>query len=69
MPMGDKKMPSIAAEDIGRSAYGIFKKGRELIGKTVGVSGEQLTGSQMAAALTRALGQETAPAIPRLPGR
>ena len=58
MPMGDKRLPAIASEDIGRCAYGIFKKGRELIGKTVGISGEQLTGSQMATALTRALGQE-----------
>ncbi len=58
MPMGDKKLPGIAAEDIGKSVYGIFKRGREFVGKTVGVSGEQLTGAQMAAALTRALGQE-----------
>jgi uncharacterized protein YbjT (DUF2867 family) len=34
MPMGDKKLPGIAAEDIGRCAYGIFKRGREFIGKT-----------------------------------
>jgi uncharacterized protein YbjT (DUF2867 family) len=58
MPMGDKKLPGIAAEDIGKCAYGIFKKGHELIGKTVGIAGEHLTGAQMAAALTRALGQE-----------
>ncbi len=58
LPMGDKKLPGIAAEDIGKCAYGIFKKGRELIGKTVGISGEQLTGAQMAAALTKAIGQE-----------
>jgi len=57
-PMGDKKLPSIAAEDIGKCAFGIFKKGREFIGKTVGIAGEHLTGAQMAAALTRALGQE-----------
>ncbi len=57
-PMGDKKLPSIAAEDIGKCAYGIFKKGREFIGKTVGIAGEHLTGAQMAAALTKALGQE-----------
>jgi len=57
-PMGDKKLPGIAAEDIGKSAYGIFKTGREFIGKTVGVAGEHLTGVQMAAALTKALGQE-----------
>ena len=58
MPMGDKKLPGIAAEDIGRCAYGIFKRGREFIGKTVGIAGEHLTGAQMAAALTKALGQE-----------
>jgi uncharacterized protein YbjT (DUF2867 family) len=57
-PMGDKKLPGIASEDIGRCAYGIFKKGREYFGKTVGIAGEHLTGRQMAAALTRALGQE-----------
>jgi uncharacterized protein YbjT (DUF2867 family) len=57
-PMGDKKLPGIAAEDIGKCAYGIFKKGREYIGKTVGIAGEHLTGAQMAAALTKALGQE-----------
>lgn len=58
MPMGDKKLPGIATEDIGKCALGIFKKGREFIGKTVGVAGEHLTGAQMAAALTKALGQE-----------
>ena len=58
LPMGDKKLPGMAAEDIGKCAYGIFKKGREFIGKTVGIAGEHLTGAQMAAALTKALGQE-----------
>lgn len=58
LPMGDKKLPGIAAEDIGKCAYGIFKKGREYIGKTVGIAGEHLSGAEMSAALTRALGQE-----------
>jgi uncharacterized protein YbjT (DUF2867 family) len=58
IPMGDKKLPGIASEDIGKCAYGIFKKGSEFIGRTVGIAGEQLTGAQMAAALTRALGKE-----------
>jgi len=58
MPMGDKKLPGIAADDIGKCAFGIFKKGREFIGKTLGIAGEHLTGAQMAAALTKALGQE-----------
>jgi uncharacterized protein YbjT (DUF2867 family) len=59
LPMGDKKLPGIAAEDIGRCAYGIFKR-PDLIGKTVGIAGEHPTGAQMAAALTKALGQDVA---------
>lgn len=58
MPMGDKKLPGIAAEDIGACAYGIFKKGPAYIGKTVGIAGEHLTGDAMAAGLTKALGQK-----------
>jgi len=58
LPLGDKKFPQIAVEDIGKCAYGIFKKGGEHIGKTVGIAGEHLTGAQMAAALSKALGQE-----------
>lgn len=58
MPMGDQRLPGIAAEDIGRAVYGIFKRGDEYIGKTVGIAGEHLTGNEMAAALTRALGEE-----------
>ncbi|MBI3896657.1 MAG: NmrA/HSCARG family protein, partial [Acidobacteria bacterium] len=54
LPMGDKKLPGIAAEDIGKCAYGVFKKGSEYIGKRVGIAGEHLTGAQMAAALTKA---------------
>lgn len=58
LPMDDKKLPGIASEDIGKCAYGIFRKGVEYIGQTVGIAGEHLTGAQMAAALTRALGEE-----------
>jgi len=57
-PMGDKKLPGIAVEDIGKCAYTIFKRGQEFIGKTVGIAGERLTGAQMATSLTRALGRE-----------
>jgi uncharacterized protein YbjT (DUF2867 family) len=57
-PLGDKKLPAIAAEDIGKAAYAIFKRGKEFIGRTVGVAGEHLTGAQLAAGLSRALGQE-----------
>jgi uncharacterized protein YbjT (DUF2867 family) len=57
-PMGDKKLPGIAAEDIGKCAYGIFKKGREYVGKTIGIAGEHVTGARMAAAFTKALGRD-----------
>jgi uncharacterized protein YbjT (DUF2867 family) len=57
-PMNDKTLPGIAAEDIGKCVHGLFKRGSEFIGKTVGIAGEHLTGAQMAAALTRALGRE-----------
>jgi uncharacterized protein YbjT (DUF2867 family) len=59
LPMGDKKLPGIAAEDIGKCALGIFKR-PDLIGKTVGLAGEHLTGSEMAAALSYALEQPVA---------
>ena len=58
LPMADKKLPGIATEDIGRCAYGIFKRGGDSVGETVGIAGEHLTGAQMAASLTRALGRE-----------
>ena len=58
MPMDDKKLPGIAAEDIGRSAYGIFRLGASAIGKRFGIAGEHLSGSEMAAAFTKALGVE-----------
>jgi len=58
MPMGTAKLPGIAVEDIGACAYGIFRKGGELVGKRIGIAGEHLSGSEMAAAFTRALGEE-----------
>lgn len=58
LPIADKKMAGVASEDIGKCAYAIFKKGPELVGKTVGVAGDQLTGEEMAAKLSKALGQE-----------
>jgi uncharacterized protein YbjT (DUF2867 family) len=55
MPMGDKKLPSMAAEDIGKCAYGVFKR-PDLIGQTVGIAGGHLTGEEMAAGMSKALG-------------
>ena len=57
-PMDEKKLPAIGVEDIGKSALTIFRRGREFIGKTVGIAGEHLSGNELAAVLTRALGQE-----------
>jgi len=56
-PLDDKKMAGIAAEDIGKCAYGIFKRGQEMIGKTLGIAGEHLTGQEMASALSKSIGQ------------
>jgi uncharacterized protein YbjT (DUF2867 family) len=58
LPTGNAKLAGIAAEDIGKCAYGIFRRGTGLVGKTVGIAGEHLTGSEMASALGKALGQE-----------
>jgi len=57
-PMGDKKLPGIAAEDIGKCAFGIFKAGDKYIGKKVGISGGHVTGKEMAAKLSEAVGEE-----------
>ena len=58
LPMGDRKLSGIAAEDIGRCAYGVFRKGRDYIGKTVGIAGGHLTGREMAATMSKLLGEE-----------
>jgi uncharacterized protein YbjT (DUF2867 family) len=58
IPMSDKKLPGIAASDIGKCALGIFKAGDKYIGKTVGIAGEHLTGTQMAETFSRVLGKE-----------
>lgn len=57
-PLGDKKLPAIAVEDIGKTAYAIFKRGREFIGKTIAIAGEHLSGEEMAAKMSRALETE-----------
>jgi uncharacterized protein YbjT (DUF2867 family) len=57
LPIGDAKMAGIAAEDIGKCVYGVFKKGQEYIGKNIGVAGEHLSGEQMAGAFGKALGE------------
>ena len=58
LPMGDKRLSGIAAEDIGKCAYGIFKSGSEYIGKTVGIAGEHLKVSDIAKIFSKILGKE-----------
>jgi uncharacterized protein YbjT (DUF2867 family) len=55
-PMGTSKLVGIAAEDIGKCAYGIFKAGQQYIGKTVGIYGEALTIEEMGQKLSKGLG-------------
>jgi uncharacterized protein YbjT (DUF2867 family) len=55
-PMGDAKLAGIAAEDIGKVAYGIFKAGQQYIGKTVGITGENLTLKELSDKVAKGLG-------------
>ena len=56
--MGEKRLPAMAVEDIGKCAYGIFREGTRHVGTTVGVAGEHLTGRELAAGLSDALGED-----------
>ena len=58
LPMGNKRLAGVAAKDIGRVAYGILRRSPSLIGQTVGVAGEHLTGTEMAAKMSAALGEQ-----------
>jgi uncharacterized protein YbjT (DUF2867 family) len=59
-PLGDAKLPGIAAADIGACALGVFAGGEPFIGATVSIAGEHLTGTEMARALSEALGVDVA---------
>ena len=58
LPMADKKLPSIASEDIGKCAFAVFRNGNKYIGKTIGIAGEHLTGKQLAESFSKALGKQ-----------
>ena len=58
LPLGDKQMTGIAADDIGKCACGVFRRRAEFLGKHIGLAGDALTGTQMAAKLSKALGKE-----------
>ena len=51
-PSGPEAGLRRAVSDIGRTALGIFKRGDDFIGRTVGVAGEHLTGQEYAGAFS-----------------
>lgn len=57
LAMGDSKLAGMAAEDIGKTGFGIFKRGTEFVGRTVSIAGEHLTGAEMAVVLSEVLGE------------
>ncbi len=56
LPIGGARMPGIAAEDIGACACAIFNDRAGFVGETVGIAGEHLSGAEMAARFSGALG-------------
>ncbi|APG61078.1 NmrA/HSCARG family protein [Christiangramia salexigens] len=57
-PMDNKELPGIAAEDIGKVAYSIFKAGKTYQNKMIAIAGEHLTGQKMADQFTETLGKK-----------
>jgi uncharacterized protein YbjT (DUF2867 family) len=57
LPMGAARLPGIAAADIGACALAVFARGEEMLGKSIGIAGEHLSGAQMAEQLSLALGE------------
>ena len=60
MPLGGAKLPGIAAEDIGKCAFGIFRRGPGAAGQRFGIAGDVLSGEEMAAKMGKALGRKIA---------
>lgn len=58
IPMNDSVMALVATEDIGRTAYGIFRAGAKYIGRTVGVAGAHVTGVELAELFTKVFGEK-----------
>lgn len=57
LPLGGVKLPGIAAEDIGKCAYGVFRRGTGTVGQRFGIAGDVLSGEEMATKMGRALGR------------
>lgn len=56
--MGDAPLPVIAAEDIGKCAYGIFKAGHKYMGKDVYIAGSVMTCENLMSIASDVTGQE-----------
>jgi uncharacterized protein YbjT (DUF2867 family) len=60
LPLGSAKLPGIGAEDIGKCAYGVFRRGSGAVGQRFGIAGEVLSGAEMAAKMGRAMNRDIA---------
>ncbi len=58
LPLGGARLPGISAGDIGKCAYGVFRRGTAAVGQRFGIAGEILSGDEMAEKLGRALGRK-----------
>jgi len=58
LTLGEAGMALIAADDIGKTALGVFRRGDEFIGKTVSIAGTLATGEELAAMFTAALSEK-----------
>lgn len=58
LPLGGAKLPGICVEDVGKVAYGIFRRGASTVGQRIGIAGESLSGADMAAKMSRAFGRQ-----------
>ncbi|WP_327113610.1 NmrA/HSCARG family protein [Streptomyces sp. NBC_01341] len=58
IPLAHHKLAAHAATDIGRTVLGMFKSEGAYIGKTVGIAGAHVTGEEMAAVLSEAVGEK-----------
>ena len=58
IPMADKRLSMIAAQDIGRTALAVLTRGAEFIGRTVSIAGEHATGAELAAKFSALLGEQ-----------
>jgi len=57
LPLDGGKLPGIAVGDVGKVALGVFAKGPSMVGETVGIAGETLSGPELADAFATHLGR------------